>query len=212
MMKSIIPEQFTGKTLDYQQSIDFTTKSQADHFFSRARNRMMDVNNWHHVTKSLSAVFIVVDEKGQQLDKLVEKNDFIKIDIPGPGLPSSKGYDWVKVEDIVDEHFPDLKRSAIILRPCADPTHVGTDTAHFFKNIATSTILIKQKENEVCLRYAGRNEVINIENESNLDKIRNFIIGLGAKMGASFPQWKALIDGLSIHDGLRSSEEDEITQ
>ena len=198
-MKNIIPEQFTGKTLDYEQSVDFAAQSQADDFFMKARGKLLDVNNWHHVTKGLSAEFCIVDEEGEPLrNKLVEKNDFIKIDIPGPGLPSSDGFDWVKVEELVEEHFPDLKRVALTLRPCPDPTHPGTDdTAHFFKDIATSTLLIKQKGMKVCVQYAGRNEVINTENESSLDKVRNFIIGLGAKMGASFPQWKALVDGLS---------------
>ncbi|NGM61696.1 hypothetical protein G5B30_07170 [Sphingobacterium sp. SGG-5] len=196
--ENIIPEQFTGKTLDYKQSVDFTSTLQADDFFMKARLKLLDVNHWHHIAKGVSAVFSIVDEQGTQLShRLVEKNDFIKIDIPGPGLPSSDGFDWVKVEDVVEEHFADLKRIALTLRPCPDPSHEGTDTAHFFKNIATSSIIIKQKETSVCLQYAGRNEVINMENESNLDKVRNFIIGLGAKMGASFPQWKALIDGLS---------------
>lgn len=201
-MKNTIPEQFTGKSLDYQKSVEFTSGAEADHFFIAARHKLMDVNNWHHITKGLSAVFSVTDENGRQVHKLIEKDDFIKIDIPGPGLPSSDGYDWVRVENMEEEHFPNLKRLILTLRPCADPTNPGTDkdTAHFFKNVATSSILIEQKGHEVYLRYAGRNEVINMENESNLDKIRNFIIGLGAKMGASFPQWKALIDGLGTSD------------
>lgn len=195
-MENNIPEQYTGKTVDYYKSVDFNSRSQADDFFAEAKHKLMDVNNWHRITQGPSAEFCVMDARGRQQQRTIEKHDRIRIDIPGPGLPSSKGYDWVQVEDITEEETPHLKKIVVMLRPCSDPTHAGADTAHFFKNLATSTILIEQKMNNVYLHYAGRNEIVNTDNESNLDNIRNFLVGLGAKLGASYPQWKALIEGL----------------
>ncbi|HMR18104.1 MAG TPA: hypothetical protein PKA53_02290 [Sphingobacterium sp.] len=177
MIKKDIPPQYTGKTVDYHKSVDFSSTYEADRFFNEVKLKLVHVNDWHHITEGPSAEFCIVDAGGNLLERTVEKGDRIRIDIPGPGLPSAKGYDWVQVEDIDEE-----------------------DTAHFFKSLATSTILVEQTGSNVSLQYAGRNEVINTENESNWDNIRNFLVGIGAKMGASYPQWKALIDGLA-HTG-----------
>lgn len=195
-MKERIPPQFEGKTLDYSKTVDFSSTAQAIQYFYYASTKLLDINNWHHITKGPSAEFCVVSPDGNSADRRVQKGDFIRIDIPGPGLPSADGYDWVQVEEIQEEYNGDTKRLVLTLRPSPDPTQSNTDTAHFFKKIATSTFLMEQKDNLVLLRYAGRNEVINTDNESLMDNFRNFMVGIGAKLGASYPQWKALIDGL----------------
>lgn len=195
-MAQHIPEQIEGKALDCFKAIDFPTIAEADHFFEQAKTRLLDVNRWHEITGTPSAQFAVMDEHGFPLERHVQKGDYIRIDIPGPGLPSADGYDWVQVESIRDEFDADGRRISITLRPSPDPTNDNTDTAHFFKRLATSSILIEQKNKHIFLHYAGRNEIVNTENSSILDNLRNFMVGIGAKMGASFPQWKALIEGL----------------
>lgn len=196
-MDNNIPKQFTGKTVDYYNSLDFTSEAEAVGFFERAKNKLINVNNWNQIADGPSAEFVLTDTAGQPLQRTIEKDDHIRINIPGPGLPSSHGYDWVLVEEITEESTPDARVIAVTLRPSPDPTETGNDTAHFFSHLASSTIVIEQKMTNVFVRYAGRNEVVNTENESTMDNIRNFLIGLGAKLGASKPQWKALIDGLS---------------
>ena len=195
-MKNIVPEQIEGKQLDCHKSIDFSSIAKAESFYWEAKKKLFDVSHWHHITKGPSAIFCIVDASNQVVDRPVHREDHIRIDIPGPGLPSAKGYDWVNVEDIIQEESITFKRVVLTLRPCPDPTNEDKDIAHFFRDIATSTILIEQHNTNVFLHYAGRNEVINTENASIADNIRNFLVGLGAKMGASFPQWKALIEGL----------------
>jgi len=46
-------------------------------------------------------------------------------------------------------------------------------------------------------QYAGRNEIINVDNENFSDNVRNYLVGLAAKIGASYPQWKSLIKGMA---------------
>lgn len=197
MEKTQLPGQYTGKSVDYQRTLDLDSQTEANALFEEIRMRLLQVNRWHRITDGPSAEFCVVDERGNPVEKMVEQGDRIRIDVPGPGLPSSQGYDWVQVEEIAEEQHEDGKRMLISLRPCPDPTNDKDDTAHFFKALATSSFLLEQKRNTILLHYAGRNEVINTENESNWDNIRNFLVGLGAKMGASYPQWKALVDGLA---------------
>lgn len=195
-IKEHIPEQFAGKQLDCFKAVNLSKQHDADQLFKLAKHKLLDVNHWHQITAPPSAEFHIVDANNQNIDRAVQIGDHIRIDIPGPGLPSAKGYDWVQVEDIIEESTIEQRRIVLTLRPCADPTNTNDDIAHFFQKIATSSIHILQKQKHVFLHYAGRNEVINTKNESLADNFRNFLVGLGAKMGASFPQWRALIEGL----------------
>lgn len=195
-MHDSIPNQQTGKSLDCFRSIQMPNEAEANTFFDRAKAELLDVNNWHEVTGTPSAVFEIIAGPGAKETRPVQPNDHIRIDIPGPGLPSANGYDWVRVEDIVEGEEKDHRSVALTLRPASDPTQDNDDTAHFFKQMATSTLLIEQSKANILISYAGRNEVINTSNSSTLDNLRNFMVGIAAKMGASFPQWRALINGL----------------
>lgn len=196
-MKHEIPKQFTGKQLDYSRTIVLPSPIRAEERFQKIRHRLMDVNAWHKVAKVPSAKFNIVNDKNQIQERTVREGDHIRIDIPGPGLPSADGYDWVRVEKIDTIKTGAEQQLVLTLRPCSDPTGDHTDTAHFFTRLATSTFLVKLTGRQVVVRYAGRNEVINTDNIAAWDNFRNFLIGLAAKLGASFPQWKGLVDGLS---------------
>lgn len=196
-MAQHIPQQITGKSLDCFKTIDTATTVDAQQLFDKIKTKILDVNNWHQITGKASAQFGVMDEQGIYQERSVQKSDYIRIDIPGPGLPSAEGYDWVQVESIREEFKEGARRFSLTLKPSPDPSSDNTDIAHFFKQIASSSILLEQKGHHLYLHYAGRNEIINTDNSSILDNLRNFMVGLGAKMGASFPQWKALIEGLA---------------
>lgn len=89
-----------------------------------------------------------------------------------------------------------MQRTTLQVRPTPDPSNDNPDTAHFFQDMATSNFIITLKDADIEVRYAGRNELVNTNNASNWDNIRNFFVGITAKIGASYPQWKALVDGL----------------
>jgi len=192
-MKNVIPPHTEGKRLDCFESIEFASAEEARRFYEIARDRLLHVQQWAKITDIPSATFTLMDRGRQELDRAAAVGDFIRIDIPGPGLPSSRGYDWVRVEDVARDSTPDYQRTVLTLRPTPDPTNDNPDTAHFFTHLATSTLLVEQRGNSVSAHYAGRNEVVNTENRGIVDNLRNFLVGFTAKMGASFPQWKALV-------------------
>ncbi len=196
-MNNHIPQQFEGKSFDYHKSVTLPAKEQAKLFYEQVKVRLLDVNHWDEIVERPSATFRIKDATGHTIDRLVQEGDHVRIDIPGPGLPSAGGYDWVAVEAIKETAEDDGSSIILTLRPAPDPTQDNKDTAHFFMQMATSSILLAQKDNNIDLHYAGRNEVVNMDNTSLLDNLRNFMVGIGAKLGASFPQWKALIDGLA---------------
>lgn len=70
------------------------------------------------------------------------------------------------------------------------------ETKHFFKNLATSTFQVKREGKTVQANYYGRNEMTNLQLDSFVDRLRDIFVALGAKLGASFPQWKALVKGI----------------
>lgn len=194
---SNIPEQVVGKSLDYSRELILPNDTMAYNRYREIVKKLIDINAWQQIAVGLSAEFVIVNEKKEVQMRRVKKNDFIRIDIPGPGTPSAGGYDYVKVTSFDQYDHQNKRKTFLSLQPSPDPSTLGDDAAHFFKKYTSSNIVIKQEGNSVSLHYAGRNEVINTETGNVLDNVRNFLVGLGAKLGASYPQWKALIDGLA---------------
>lgn len=197
-MKNIIPTQKEGHKLDIFETVEFATTELANEAFIIASYNLLSVNEWHHIAEVPATIFQLVDKKGITLHRPLQLHDYIKIDIPGPGLPRTKGYDWVHVVHLEFKDMSEYKIVAISLKPCPDPTDEGDkETAHFFDGLATSTLLVEQRNNSILFQYAGRNEILNTSSHHIVDNIRNFMVGLGAVLGLSYPQWKALIKGFA---------------
>lgn len=196
-MKKNIPDHSQGKKMDIEDSVEFDNEITAKNFFLEAKGRLLNINNWHEISELPSSTFEHLDIFGKPSFVLPEEGDYIKIDIPGPGLNSTGGYDYVQIEQISETSSAEGELLTITVRPSSDPTSEQDDeTKHFFKNMASSTFQVKREGKIVEAHYYGRNEVINLELDSFADRLRNLFVGLGAKLGASFPQWKALIKGI----------------
>ncbi|MFC3199048.1 hypothetical protein ACFOET_15595 [Parapedobacter deserti] len=191
------PPQHTGKQVDVESSISLPDERRAADFFGLARRRLFDINHWHEVAEVPIATFVLTDAHGgEAIKSMPSKGDKVRIDIPGPGPTAGDGYDWVVVEDIVEQDAGGADYCAITLRPTANPLKPNDDTAHFFDDAASSTLVLERKGKEVIARYHGRNEVANTDTESTVDNVRNTLVGGGAKLGLSYPQWKSLVSGL----------------
>lgn len=196
-MKHEIPTQHDGRKMDASESISFANLADAKQFYDVVRNRLLRISHWYQVAELPMATFTHLDKAGQATLQAPHLGDYIQIDIPGPGLPSTDGFDYVQIERIDESNDPNLQALTITLRPCSNPLSPhDAETKHFLQNIATSTLQIQRINNSINANYFGRNEVINLEVDALSDKIRNFVIGAGAKLGASFPQWKSLLKGL----------------
>ena len=139
-----------------------------------------------------------MDANGNKLYRRAREGDYLRINIPGPGNKSGEGYDWVRIEQIefTDDESESYEYVAMKVRPCKSPLNHEHATAHFFKNIATSTFMVKRKYNVISAEVHGRNEEPNTDAISTSNKIRNFFVGIGAILGFSKVQWKSLVDGL----------------
>lgn len=191
-----IPEQKLGAQSNTEAVQTFNSEAEAQSFFEKVKERLKTVNNWHKYAGSLTADFALCDSTGNEVDRLVEKGDHFKIDIPGPGPATGDGYDWVQVESIDEVKTPEAESLSIVVRPATNPTNADPDVAHFFSEEATSCFMVSRQGNEVKAAVYGRNEQPNTHTEKAMDKIRNSAVAGGAVSGFSKLQWKSLVTGL----------------
>ncbi len=199
-MEKPVPAQESGSEMNAIHEARFDTAEEANTFYRVAKARLLDVNNWDTVAKLPSSTFILCDPSGERTTRNVQLGDYLKIDIPGPGTSTGDGYDWVKVEFIDEQQDGENHTMSFRVRPTDNPMSPEQAVAHFFDDAATSTFQVKQTGSLVTAEVHGRNETPNTHTEHVLDNIRNTMVGIGAKFGASYPQWKGLVAGIAAVD------------
>jgi len=195
-MSTAVPEQNEGGKMDITANITLDSTENARAFYQLAKQRLLAVYNWYEVCAVPVSTFMLTDPQGNEVKRSVQEGDYLKIDIPGPGTSTGDGFDWVRVENLQEESLNQTDTISMTVRPAANPLNENDDTAHFFKDTATSTFQVKRIGNEVYAEVHGRNELANTETDRMTDNIRNILVGWSAKIGLSAPQWKSLVTGL----------------
>jgi hypothetical protein len=145
-----------------------------------------------------TADFQLTDDTGNVVNRLAEEGDYFRINIPGPGSATGEGFDWVKIESITESKTEDQDADllAIKVHPASNPNNTNQDVAHFFKEDASSTFMVRRQGLTLSAEVHGRNEQPNTEAEKIIDKARNVMVAAGAMIGFSEFQWKSLVKGL----------------
>jgi hypothetical protein len=191
-----IPVQQEGGKTDVTESVTLDSDTDAKQFFQIACQRLMNVNKWHEICESEATKFTLIDNDGNAVVRDVQEGDYFKINIPGPGSSAGNGFDWVRVEQVFFKEDTEEDVFFIRVRPCAPPLKNDHQVAHFFKEQATSTFLVRRKHNSISAEVHGRNEKPNIDTDQVKDKVRNALVGTASLLGFSFPQWKMLVKGI----------------
>jgi hypothetical protein len=194
----MVPPNNKGSSLDTEFEVRAPDESEAKKLFALASHRLLDVNSWDKICGPMSAVFKLTDKNGVEINGLAKPGDHFQIDVPGPGPVAGDGFDWVEIEAMDDQRNPTGKEESVTLRvrPSPSPKNKNPDTAHFFSEDATSSFRVVRNGSVVRAEVHGRNETPNTETTSTIDKLRNAVVGTGAKAGMSTPQWKSLVKGL----------------
>ena len=192
-----IPPQEEGQQVDIVETVKASNEEEAKLLFLQARERLLDINHWSVISEGISASFVLTDEHGKPKQGIPVAGDHFRIDIPGPGTLLGEGYDWVKVEMIDDNSAAEGKTEWTIIkvRPSEDPA-IKKGVAHFLGEEATSSFIIRRKNDLILAEVHGRNEKPNTENESLTDAIRNAVVSRGAQAGLSKVQWEKLVKGI----------------
>lgn len=194
----IVPTQYKGKEIEAEANKTFNTEKKAKEFFELSKKKLLDVNNWNRIAGTVTAQFRIVDENGHEMNRAVKKNDYLKIDIPGPGSKEGDGYDWVRVEELKEVDEKDFQSIGFRVRPTDNPFSEKNETAHFYADEATSSFIITRNNNEVASIIIDRNLVPNKESRSVIDKARDVLVGVSAIAGFSKIQWQGLADGILV--------------
>lgn len=199
-MNNQIPEQYQGGKLDTTAEVKLPDVSAALGFYQVAKNRLLNVSGWSEICKVPLSTFTLTNAHGEPLQRLAAEGDYLKIDIPGPGTHAGDGFDWVKIEKIIEEDTADGALLSLQARPVANPANEDPSTAHFFTSQATSTFQVRLSGATVSAEEHGRNEVPNTDTSNIADNLRNTLVGWTAKIGLSYPQWKSLVKGIVEKD------------
>lgn len=174
----------------------FEDEASAQREFTRATERLYNVNAWTKIPGIANAAFELYSPEGEPVNRQhAEKGDFVKIDLPGP-LP----FYWVKVIEL--SNGPD--HAQFTVQPAHDPTNRDDTkvTDHFFQDQARSIFRVERNGNEISAMEIGLNEAINNkEAEAGEKRLINTLVSEGGWAGFQKYQWKNLTDYVT---GLRT--------
>ena len=196
--EQFIPEQEVGSKTDFSAERTFESQAKAHEGFKRAAARLLTVSEWHSYAGAGSSRFCLTNNLGDEVTGFAVEGFLFNIDLPAPGSSAGDGLEWVMVERIeaVEDANAAEEFIAMTARAVADPRKTEHETAHFYKDISTSTFIVKRVGQTVGAAVHGRNETPNNSDVNLHDKIRNTIVALTARVGMSGPQWKKLVNGL----------------
>ena len=192
----IIPGQFKGQELEVEASQVAGNETAAQSLYELAKKKLFSVNDWHRIVAGLTARFQIVDQDGNEVSRNVNKGDYLRINIPGPGNKEGDGYDWVVVEELKEINKGSFQAAGFRVRPTENPFGKKNETAHFYSNETTSSFIITRENVKVVSWIVDRNMLPNTEAESIVDKVRDVMVGVSGIAGFSKVQWQGLADGL----------------
>ena len=194
--EKIVPSQQEGGKKDIIHQVTATDQDDARKLFFIARNRLLEVNQWHNLAGMASAKFILTDSNGNEIDRTAEKGDYFKIDLPGPGSVEGEGFDWVHVEDLKEVTGDAVQSIGFRVRPTANPLNKSDHIAHFYDDTATSSFIVTKEGLKVIATIIDRNLKPNDDNKLLSDRLRHTVVGRAAINNFSKIQWKNLAKGL----------------
>lgn len=197
MKYPLIPKQIKGDSHDVVSMKCLDTVDSAEHNYEMVVERLQAVNDWHSYSNKFKGKFKLINPKTEQQSSKLEIGMLIRIEIPGPGTVSGNGYDWTEIVDIQTNTKNDATPFfAMTIKPCSPPNADEKVIAHFFKENASNTFIIRRIGDCIYAEVHGRNETINISDVPLLDSIRNIGINMGSKIGLGGLNWLALTEAL----------------
>jgi hypothetical protein len=136
------------------------------------------VNGWADLTKGNLSRFQLTDGEGKEASGYARRGWHFRIDLPAPGTDAGRGFDWVKVEEIIESTSEETESIGLRVKPTSDPGSESEETAHFYSSLSTSTFTITREGKKVT------------------DQLRNVLVGAAGMVAFSKIQWKLLADAL----------------
>ena len=193
-----VPQQKKGSFHDTESFKEYSDSQLAFSGFEILKERFLDINRWQEFGGKGGAKFKHFDQNGKPVNRIPQKGDLIRIDIPGPGNPETKGFDWVKIVTFSDQFIKNDELENILMDcvPTSPPSQKENGhIAHFYSDQSASVFSISRSATYIQMSIYGRNETPNMKTNL-IGKIRNFVIAFGGMFGISKTQWKSFADGI----------------
>lgn len=162
----------------------FVSDADADGFFRSVRERLFRISEWRKNSNATS--YDLFDASGQSSSSdEIQVGKFIRIELPGSGK-----YDWVNVNEVVDENGEVVLR----VKPSYDPTDPerGDSISHFFGPEAENNFCVQRDEKTIAFYVIGLNERQNTgSSDSLVESARNAAVAnFGYYSGLQKAVWK----------------------
>src|SRR4051812_37778867 len=93
-------ENETRKDLHY--SIEMESFDDADEMFVVAKDRLLDINNWHKIAEVFGGICTLIDHHGRELQRKAHWHDYIKIK-----TESGQNDKWLYIDTVEYHDYPD---------------------------------------------------------------------------------------------------------
>lgn len=192
-----IPLQVQGESHDTVSMHCANSAETAAESYRKLEDRFRSVNAWHTLSDKVKAKFTLFDGNTERPTTSLKEGNFIRIDVPGIGNPSGRGYDWTRITDIrTREENPSFPFLAVTIRPCSAPDRSGGTVAHFYNEESTNTFIIRKVGTCIYAEVHGRNEIENTSEVPVLDISRNKAVAIGGKLGLGKINWLGFTQAL----------------
>jgi hypothetical protein len=188
----LIPAQQQGLEKNLEYAITCDSIEEAEDCFVDTKERLMDVNNWNKYSGIKDLEFRLSDSHGKGAHRHARKGDHIRIEVSAFGSGRGDGFDWVAIEAIEYDDYPDLGMETFGMRlhPSVNPANKrDDDMAYSLSDRATSTFVILRRGRKLMVTYHGRNEPWHTETNAH-GYIQTWL-------GLSDQQWANLVIGIA---------------
>lgn len=165
----MVPDQQTGEWLDLEVAAALETLEDAEELFVLAKDRMLDVNNWHGLTGWQHIKLELVDKHGNVVSRTARRDDHILVH------SGQEDTDWLVVDSLEYDDYPDDVAETFAIR-----LHYAGEAAQAADHKASATIVVGRTMKRCYVAWHGRNHTNDVGHWHNLSR----------------PEWEQLLSAL----------------
>lgn len=149
----LVPQHTDGTYTDLEHSISVNSHDDAEDLFVDAKDRLWNVNGWGGGT---IITFRLTDAHGRSVRRNAHRNDHIRA---GWGSAATEGEDWVVVEAVEYDDYPDDDHETFAIRVHPAQMDTGQD-GYPVDSMPTGTFVVERRGRTLKAGYHGRNEIV----------------------------------------------------
>lgn len=149
----LVPQHAEGAYKDLEHTIAVTDHDDAEDLFVDAKDRLWNVNGWGGEG---SVTFRLTDAHGKKLNRIAHRNDHIRTSW---GNAAGEGEDWVEVEAVEYDDYPDEDYETFAVRVHPAQLHHGSG-GYPVHSLPTGTFVVERRGLTLKAAFHGRNEIV----------------------------------------------------